>query len=134
MKRWRNIIVVVPLSIPFISSDEDDWNDVVMECSSLASHWEELCAYLGLRMGTIEVIKAKHHDKDQACWNSSLHNWILQKYNTEKYGYPSWRTLLKAVGRVDGALFNKLAEEHQLEGVYSTKIYIPQRIFYYTVT
>ena len=42
--------------------------------------------------------------------------WILQEYNTEKYGFPSWKTLLKAVGEVDEPLFEKLAEKH--EGMY----------------
>ena len=47
--------------------------------------------------------------------------WILKEYNTEKYGSPSWKLLLKAVSRVDETLFDKLAKEHKLEGKY--KIY-----------
>ena len=42
--------------------------------------------------------------------------WIMQEYNTEKYGSPSWKSLLKAVSRVDETLFDRLAKEHQLEG------------------
>ena len=42
--------------------------------------------------------------------------WILQEYNTEKYGSPSWKSLLKAVSKVDDILFDRLANEHQFEG------------------
>ena len=42
--------------------------------------------------------------------------WILQEYNTEKYGSPSWRSLVRAISMVDKALSNKLAQAHQPRG------------------
>ena len=34
-------------------------------------------------------------------------------YNTEKFGVPSWRTLLKAIALVDKLHFMNLAHHHQ---------------------
>lgn len=97
-------------------AEEDDWNGVILECSSLAAKWDQLSGYLGLSMGTIETIIKSHPYDTSGCWNEALKLWIKQNYNTEKYGVPSWRTLLKAIAMVDKLLFKKLADNHQLEG------------------
>ena len=99
------------------SLDEDDWSDIAFECSSLAPHWEELCVFLRLPMGTNDAIKEKHGNKELSCLNEVLKLWILRKYKTEKYGFPSWKMLLKAVWKVDENLFEKLAKTHQ--GMYT---------------
>ena len=97
----------------YTSLDDDNWNDVIIECSSLAAKWEQLSGYLGLSMRLIDVIKGNHPGDGEACWNEALKQWICQNFKTGKYGYPSWKTLLRAIGRVDKLLFNELAKEHQ---------------------
>jgi hypothetical protein len=94
-------------------SEEDDWNDVVRECSSLAAKWEQLGALLGLRIGTIDAIKENLPNNAAGCWNEALKQWIKQNYRTARYGYPSWRMLLEAIATVDKLLFKKLADKHQ---------------------
>jgi hypothetical protein len=92
-------------------SEEDDWNIVIKECSSLAAEWKQLSGYLGLSIGTIDIIK--ENSSAAGCWNEALKQWIKQNYRTAKFGYPSWRTLLEAIARVDKLLFKKLADKHQ---------------------
>ena len=94
-------------------TDKEDWSDIIFECSSLASHWEELCGFLRLPLGTSDTIKEKYPNKEISCLNEVLKLWILRKHRTEKYGLPSWKMLLKAIGKIDKNLFNKLAKEHQ---------------------
>ena len=94
-------------------AEEDDWNNVIKECSSLAAKWEQLSGYLGLSIGTIETIKENFPSNVTGCWNEALKQWILQNYRTVRYGLPSWRTLLEAVARVDKLLFKNLADKHQ---------------------
>ena len=93
--------------------EEDDWNVVIIECSSLAAKWEQLSGYLGLAKSVIDSIKEDHHNDNLGCWNEALDRWIKQTYNTKKFGVPSWRTLLKAVAIVDKLLFKNLASKHQ---------------------
>ena len=96
-----------------INLDEDDWNIVIMECSSLSAKWERLSGYLGLPISLIDSIKENSPSDVDYCWSESLKHWIRQNYKTKIFGLPSWRTLLKAVARVDKHLFKKLADTHQ---------------------
>ena len=72
---------------------------------------------MGLSFKTISTIKDNNPDDSEGAWNEALMKWILQDYNTEKYGLPSWKSLLKTVSRVDQPLFEKLAKEHQVKGI-----------------
>ena len=98
-------------------SAEDSWNDVIIACSSLAAKWKQLSGFLGLSFKMIRTINGNNPNDSEASWNEALMQWILQDYNTEKHGLPCWRTLLKTVSRVDQPLCEKLAKEHQVEGI-----------------
>ena len=98
-----------------ILSDEESWNDVIIACSPLAAKWKQLSGFMGLSFKTIRTIK-DNNDDNECSWNEALMQWILRDYNTEKYGLPSWKSLLKTVSRVDQPLFEKLAREHQAKG------------------
>ena len=93
----------------FTLTEEDDWNDVITECSSLAAKWKEISGYLGLSFKLIDIIEGNNLI---GCWNEALKEWIQQNFRTEKFGVPSW-SLLKAVARVDMLQFRKLANSHQ---------------------
>ena len=43
------------------NTDEEEWNTMIIQCSSLAAKWELLSGYLGLPMKTIDRIKANRH-------------------------------------------------------------------------
>ena len=104
--------ITITLSLS-LSPDEDDWNTVIKECSSLAASWENLGAFLGLSIGTIDTIKESPRISSAVGYlNEVLKQWIKQNYKTGRYGLPSWRTLLESVARIDKLLFKKLATEH----------------------
>ena len=84
-----------------------------MECKSLSSNWEKVSGYLGLSFELIETIKRDNSRDSAGCWNNALKQWIKQNYNTETFGKPAWRSLLRAVAEVDKHQFQKLAAEHQ---------------------
>ena len=98
-------------------SDEDDWNDVAMACSSLAVKWRQVYTSLGLPFKTIRTIKDNNPDDNEGSLNETLMQWIQQGYNTGKFGLPSWKSLLNAISKVDQPLFEKLAKEHQVKGM-----------------
>jgi hypothetical protein len=91
-----------------------------MECRSLAAKWEQLSGYIGLSYNLIEDIKGNHPSNNSACWNEALKQWIQQNYETERFGKPSWRTLLKAIALVDRRLFTKIAADHRSKYTCST--------------
>ena len=112
----------------------DNWNDVIIECSSLASKWEQVSGYLGLSIRTIDTIKGDHPNDTASCLNEALKQWILQNYNTKKFSLPSWRTLLQAIGRVDKLLFRKLTNQHEGRFSLMTKINVNEHANYYLMS
>ena len=97
------------------SAEEDDWNIVVTECSSLSAKWEQLSAYLGLNRRLIDSIKRNHPNDSTGCWNDALGHWIGQNYNTDRFNVPSWKVLLRSIALVDKLVFKELAREHEGE-------------------
>ena len=88
---------------------------MITECSSLAAEWDQLSAYLGISANMIDIIKRDNLNKASACWNEALKQWIMQNYRMKKFDKPSWRTLLKAIAKVDKLQFKELAEKYQGE-------------------
>ena len=88
---------------------------MIDECSSLAAKWEQVSGFLGLPLSLIDSIKKNHLGDNIGCWNDTLKHWIKQNYNTAKFGEPSWKTLLKAIAKVDKLKFKRLAAEHEGE-------------------
>ena len=91
---------------------ESDWNDVVMECSSLSAKWDDISIYLGLSANKIDAIR-RDCGSTQHCWNQALLVWINQGYDTSKFGKPSWRTLVRAIGKENWSLSEKLRQKHR---------------------
>jgi hypothetical protein len=108
------------LKIYIIFIGEDDWNEVFDECSPLASKWQQLSAYLGLKLSIIDRIKSNFPSDSLGCWSEALKEWIKMNYDTQRFGKPSWKTLLKAIAKVDKLHFRRLATGHQGTGKCST--------------
>ena len=83
------------------------------ECKKLSADWHDLSAYIGLAIDDIECIRKDNHNDSKACLKKALHEWIKQNYSIEKFGLPSWRTLLKAVAEVHNGHFRKLAAKYK---------------------
>ena len=83
-----------------------------MECKTLSAKWEELSICLGLPADEIDTIKRNNPDNAQRCWSQALLAWIRQCYDTNKYGKPSWRTLLRAIAKENKRLFETLSQDH----------------------
>ena len=97
----------IPIKMLSLSSEEDDWNIVIKECSSLAAKWDQLSAFIGLSMRLIEETEKNHPNDKSGCWNDALKHWIRQDYKTDKFGLPSWRTLLDDVATVDKLYYSR---------------------------
>ena len=56
-----------PLPLLSLSPEEDDWNVVIIECSSLAAKWEQLSGYLGLSIRLIDGVNGNDPNGRQLC-------------------------------------------------------------------
>ena len=94
------------------STGDDDWNIASVECGSLAAKWEQLSICLGLAKDNIDRIREDHPRDSAGCWSEALSQWIKQNYSTQRFGLPSWRSLILAVSMVDRRLCKELANKH----------------------
>ena len=106
--------LILPFHAPFslfcsfLSSDIDDYKDVLSEVTGVRSEAEKLGIALGLSAGSFDpnldvVIK----------------DWLNQNYDTQRHGLPSYQQLVKAVASKVGpgnpALARKIATKHPSE-------------------
>ena len=90
---------------------KDHWNEVCRSVDGVSARWETLAKNLGLDANCIGVIARDKHSVNE-CLSEALNYWLQCNYNERKYGYPSWRTLAKAVKPLDGSLFNDIKIAH----------------------
>ena len=82
----------------------------------MAESWKWLI--VGLRLPRrIESLIAKEHLNDpEACLLAVVEEWLKGVHNVQKYGHPSWRTLVQAVadptGGNNSALAQAIAAKH----------------------
>ena len=95
-----------------MTAAEEDWNELIIECSFLSAKWERLSGYIGLSFRVIDDIKCDYGSDAGGCWAKALKVWICQNYSTAKFPTPSWRSLLRAVAQVDKLSFEKLRSKH----------------------
>ena len=87
---------------------EDDLVDVMEQVIDVASKWMALGLALRLKASELDTIKAKHQNDPTACLRHTLLAWLQQKYDTEKYGPPSWDFISKAVRKRTGVIIQPL--------------------------
>lgn len=70
---------------------------------------------LGLRQETLDKIEHRYHDPDDQLINM-VSEWLKRNYTVEKFGEPTWRNLVEAVGATTGganaALAQAIAKKH----------------------
>ena len=93
---------------------EDDLLYVMEQVIDIAAGWRPLGLTLGLRRAELDTISSRHHTDPTECLREMILSWLKQRYNTSKFGWPSWRLLCHAIhkpaGGNDPVLARKIAE------------------------
>ena len=99
----------------YLFSDISDLFDIHYELRSVASNWKDVGLALRLDPDTLNEIEADCKNVKN-CLREVLAKWLKKLYNTSRYGPPSWKLLVAAVGHPAGgnnlALAEKIAERH----------------------
>ena len=95
---------------------EDDLVDVVEEVMDVASRWKSLGLALRIKAAELDTISSKNHTDPTDCLKDMLLAWLQQRYDTKKFGPPSWRMLCQAIFKPAGgnnpALARSIAGRH----------------------
>ena len=114
---WRfgktSYLSFVHSCIHYNSADLDDLADVVEAVDELAIVWEKFALKLHLRYDSIKVIKKNIPGDNEACLTEAMSEWLKENYNTARFDFPSWRTLVTAVQDIDIALAHSIADRHK---------------------
>ena len=94
---------------------KDHWDEVCRSVDGVSAKWKTLAKNLGLDANQIDIIARERPSSVNECLSGALDYWLRCNCNVKKYGYPSWRTLAKAVKPLDGSLFNDIKKAHPSE-------------------
>ena len=101
-------------------SAEEDTLAVYREVVSLTGNWSDMCLVLGLLPSDQSAIEAAHPGNPHNCLKAVVVKWLQKVYNYQKFGSPTWRMLVEAVGDPAGGnnvtLAETIAKKHP--GVY----------------
>ena len=102
-------------------SGEEDTYDVYSEVVGLAGRWSNMCLALRLLPSDRSKIEAANPGNPDECLKAAIVMWLQKCYNFQKFGSPTWRMVVKAVGDPAGgnnsALAETIAKKHP--GMYS---------------
>ena len=105
----------------FHYSGEEDTYDVYREVVGLAGRWSKMGLALRLLLSDRSKIAAANPGNPDECLEAVIVKWLQKCYNYQKFGFPTWRMLVKAVGDQAGgnntALAETIARNHP--GMYS---------------
>ena len=113
------------LSYFVMYSAEKDTHDVYREVVGLAGWWSSLCLTLGLLPSDMSAIEAAHPGNPHDRLRAVVVKWLQKCYDYQRFGPPTWRMLVEAVGDPaggnNGALAEAIAMKHP--GTYSFEIF-----------
>ena len=86
------------------------------EILDLAGRWQDMCFALGLHRLEGEIA-AMYPGNPKGCLREVIVRWLRKVHNVNRYGPPTWKTLVKAVGDEAGgenpALAERIANNHK---------------------
>ena len=103
-----------------LSLDTDELYDVLKALEDCKASWEDIGTALHIKVGKLEEIKEAHHSDPKKCLKATMTEWLKKNYKTERFGDPSWRLLVKAVGDFNKSVAERIARDHPGKSVNVT--------------
>ena len=98
---------------------DDDLFDVKSELTPVATNWKSIGIALRLKSAELNGIQASNSGDLTACLTSMVTEWLKRNYNVERFGEPTWKRLVEAVGDpaggADKALARNIARRHKVK-------------------
>ena len=95
----------------FLTAFDDDLGGVCEVLEDLAGQWCTIATNLRLREGSMNTIETNNCRDVTWCLQLDIREWMKLNFNYERNGWPSWRTLAKAVCKLDGIVFDRIVRE-----------------------
>ena len=117
---FHNCEVIAYTAMFIVYSAEEDTHDVYCEVVGLAGNWAHVCLALRLLPSDQRAIDVAHPGNPRDCLLAVVVKWLQKSYNYQRFGSPTWRMLVEAVGDIAGGnnvtLAETIAKKHP--GIY----------------
>lgn len=104
---------------PLVNTGEADLCDVCRELVSIKAKYYQLGVKLGLPPQELDAIRKEDPQDVDQVFTKAILRWLRQEYNITRFGIPTWRGLVEAVGSPAGgnnhALAMDIALKHPVE-------------------
>ena len=99
---FKGVGLLLVYKIEYKMEDPLEEREVLLWLSERVSSadWRLLGTNLGLRGALLRQIRADYQDSQDRLWMVT-HHWLLQSYNVDKYGLPTWAGLKNAVANTN---------------------------------
>jgi hypothetical protein len=92
--------------LPYVDNSKltsaDNFLDVKVEVLGIAARWREFGSVLKIKPEKLAMIESSGRGDPEKCLDMVLTEFLKMNYETEKYGDPSWRLIVIAVGHRGG--------------------------------
>ena len=103
--------------ISIFSEGPDNEKDVMETIIKVAAKYDSVGMMLGLPSNELDAITRVCLGDPKRALSQVVTTWLKQSYNVGKFGFPSWRALVKAInspaGGYNHALAKRIASSHQ---------------------
>ena len=92
---------------------QEDCRDIIKELEPVAHKWYEIGLALGLTPNSLDRLKALAIGENDfiKLLTSMIVEWLRMRYNTVRFGKPTWRRIVEAVREDTGGRNPALADE-----------------------
>ena len=99
------------------------------ELIPVATKWRSIGLALRLKHKTLDSIQAGNNSDPTVCLAAMVREWLSRNYNVKRFGEPTWKRLVEAVGHPAGganmALAREIARRHKAEGmIFCSSVFI----------
>ena len=109
--------------------DENDFADVFGDVSKKKASYFALGRGLRIPSDELDTVHTLHCSNLDMALSQVLLLWLRQRYDVKRFGRPTWRMLVEAVGRRAGmndhALAQEIAQKHRRRYGYNSNILTP---------
>ena len=117
------------------STGIDDLFDVVSELQPVRARWKHIGLALRLSPHQLKMIEFENRGGIEDGLTEVLTRWLVQDYDTMRFGEPSWELLAQAVGHPAGgnnaALSDSIRQRHEGVCLYGAKFTVPNLLSVY---
>lgn len=107
------LLTRIRLYTAYITAGINDFQEIRREVQPVAGVWQAFAQEIGLMPSDVRELDLAHRGDPSRCLDNAIEKWLNQNYNTERFGLPSWKSIVVGIKQSGNpALAKRIAESH----------------------